>query len=99
MHMNRRYYENSITNIQQLLDPWGYIIFLKFETTLEKQLMKVQSLTFYKNNLKFLYIKAKVSQTRLSLITLIRQAQMSRTKKTFYIKNSRLFLRFRTLLF
>ena len=85
--MNRRYYKNSISNIQQLLDPWGYIIILKYETILEKQLMKVQSLTFYKANLKFLYIKAKVSQTRVSLITLNRQTQKSRTKKPFYIKN------------
>ena len=68
--MNRRYYENSITNIQQLLDPWGYITFLKYETDLEKHLTKLQNLTLYNTNLKFLYILAKISLTCVSLITL-----------------------------
>ena len=68
--MNRRYYENSITNIQQLLDPWGYITFLMYETDLEKNLTKLQNLTLYNTNLKFLYILAKISLTRVSLITL-----------------------------
>ena len=43
--MTRRYYENSMSDIQQLLDPWAYIIFLKHETTLEELLTKMQTLT------------------------------------------------------
>ena len=71
--MNRRYYEKSMSNIQQLFDPWGYIVFLKYETTLEKHKTKLQNLTLYNNNLKFLYIIAKVSLTEVSLITLNHQ--------------------------
>ena len=59
-----------MSNIQQLLDPWVYITFLKYETDLEKHLTKLQNLTLYNTNLKFLYILAKVSLTRVSLITL-----------------------------
>ena len=43
----------SISNIQQLFDPWGYIIILKYERTLEKQLTKLQNLTQKNTNLKF----------------------------------------------
>ena len=61
-----------MSNIQQLLDPWGYIIILKYESTLEKHLTKLQNLTLYNTNLKFLYIIAKGSLTRVSRITLNR---------------------------
>ena len=57
-------------NIMHLFDPWGYIIFLKYETTLEKHLTKLQNLTLYKINLKFVYIIAKISLTHVSVITL-----------------------------
>ena len=42
--MNRRYFENSMSNILKIFDPWGHI-FLKYETTLEIHLTKSQSLT------------------------------------------------------
>ena len=42
----KRYYENSMSNNLQLFDPWGYIIFLKYEATLEKHLMKLQKNDF-----------------------------------------------------
>ena len=70
--MNRRYCEFFMSNIQQLLDARGYIIFFKYETTLEKLLTKMQNLTSYTTNLKFLYIIAKISLTHVSLITLNR---------------------------
>ena len=54
IHMNRRYHENSMSNVQQHLDSWGYILFLKYETTFEKLLTKLQNLTLYNTNLKFL---------------------------------------------
>ena len=66
--MNRIYYKNSMNNIQQPLDPWGYIIFLKCETTLEKHLTKMQNLTSYNTNLEFLYIIATVSLIHVPLI-------------------------------
>ena len=69
IYMNRRYYKNTMSNIQQLLDPFGYITFLKYEATIEKILKK--NLILYITNLKILYIKAKVSLTKnfLSLWT------------------------------
>ena len=65
-----------MSNIQQLLDPWVYIIILKYESTLEKHLTKLQNLTLYNTNLKFLYIIAKGSLTHVSLITLKRLEPM-----------------------
>ena len=41
-------------NIQQRLDTWRYIIFLKYETNLEIHLKKMQNLTLDNTNLKFL---------------------------------------------
>ena len=57
-----------MSNIQQLLDPFGYITFLKYEATIEKILKK--NLILYITNLKILYIKAKVSLTNNFLIIL-----------------------------
>ena len=68
--MNSRDFENSINNIKQLLDPWGYIILLKYETTLEKHLMILQNLTFYNTSHEILYIIAKASSAHVFLITL-----------------------------
>ena len=68
--MNRRYYKNSMSSIQQFLDPWGYIIFLKYETSLEKPLMKFQNLTSYNTSLEFFYIKANVRLQYFCFITL-----------------------------
>ena len=48
--MNRRYCENSMSKIQQISDPWGYIIFFKYETTLEKNLTNMQNFTLYQTN-------------------------------------------------
>ena len=56
-------------NIKQLLDPWGFIIILKYETTLEKNLMILENLTFYDTSLEFLYMEAKTSLAHVSLIT------------------------------
>ena len=57
-----------MSNIQQLLDPFGYITFLKYEVTIEKILKK--NLILYITNLKILYIKAKVSLTNNIFIIL-----------------------------
>ena len=59
-----------MSNILQLFDPWGYIIFLKYETNLEKHLTKLKNLTLYNTNLKFLYVIAKVNLSHFCLITL-----------------------------
>ena len=70
--MNKRYYENSMSNNQQQLDPWSYIIFLKYETSLEEYLLKLQNLTVYNNNtnLEFLFIMANVRMPYVCYITL-----------------------------
>ena len=71
--MNAKYYEtDGMSNLQQLLDPWGYTIFLKNETTLEKQLTKLRTLTLYTTNQEVHYIIANVNLTRVSSITLNR---------------------------
>ena len=44
--MNGKDYEKSMSNIQRLLDPWGYIIILKYETTLEKTIDGIAKLDF-----------------------------------------------------
>ena len=68
IHTSRRYYENSMSNILQIFDPWGFIIFLKYETTLEKQLTKSQSLAL-EDYSSISNIMAKISFTYLPLIT------------------------------
>ena len=35
-----------MSNILQLFDPWGYIIFLKYEANLENHLTKLQKIDF-----------------------------------------------------
>ena len=61
MHMNGKYNANGMGNIQQLVGRWGYVIILQHKRTLEKQLTKMQNLTFYNTNLDFLYIIAKLA--------------------------------------
>ena len=68
--MNGKYNANGMGNIQQLVGRWGYVIILQHKTTLEKQLTKMQNLTFYNTNLDFLYIIAKFSLTNFCLISL-----------------------------
>ena len=60
----------SLVRFGQLIDPEDHIIFLKYETTLEKHLTKCQNLTSYITNLEFLYIMANVSQPHVCYITL-----------------------------
>ena len=97
IHSNRRYCQKIMRNIQQLCDPWGYIIFLKYETTLEKHLTKSQNLTLYKTNLKFLYIIAKISLTHVSLITLNHLDPIVEKWEFILHKEQTNFLRVRTL--
>ena len=52
--MNGKYNANGMGNIQQLVGRWRYVIILQHKTTLEKQLTKMQNLTFYNTNLGFL---------------------------------------------
>ena len=68
--MNRKYCENSLSNIPQLFDSLGYIIFSKYEMNLGKQLTKLQNLTLFNTNLKFLCVISKNSLTHVCLITL-----------------------------
>ena len=83
IQMNRRYCEKLMSHIQQLLDPWSYIIFLKYESTSEKHLTKLPNLTLYNTNLKFLYIIANYSLTHVSRITLNHLDPIVKKKKAF----------------
>ena len=67
--MTRRYNENSLSNIQQLLYPWGYVIFLKHVTTLQKHLTNMQNLILYNTKLEFYYIMANVTLPHVCFIT------------------------------
>ena len=45
--MDRRNYQNSMGNIEQLIDPETLITFLKYDWLFEKHLTKSQNLTLY----------------------------------------------------
>ena len=51
--MDRGNYQNSMGNIEQLIDPEVPIIFFKYDWLFEKDLTKSQNLTLYINNAKF----------------------------------------------
>ena len=61
IQIDRKYYEDGMSNNLHFFDPWGYIIILKYETTLEKHLTKLQNLTLYNTNIKFLQIIASTA--------------------------------------
>ena len=88
--MNKKYYEKSMSNIQQLLDPWGYT-FLKYEATSEKHLTKLQNSTLNSTYHKFFYIIAKVSLTHVSLITLNRLDPLVEKQEGIFQKKIRQF--------
>ena len=88
-----------MSNITQLFDPKGYIILLKFETILEKQLTKLQKLTLYNTSLKFICVIAKVSLTHVCLIFLKQLDPRVEKKEGILPKRQTNFLCFRTILF
>ena len=56
-----KYYENNMSNIQQILDPNGHIKFFLKKTNFEKHLTKLENSNLDITNCKILYIIAKVS--------------------------------------
>ena len=61
--MNRRHYQKSMGNIQQLIDPEGLITFLKYDWLFEKRLTKSQNLNLYITYAKLSWFMANVSLT------------------------------------
>ena len=51
--MDRRNYQNSMSNIEQLIDPEVPITFFEYDWLFEKHLTKSQNLTLYNNYAKF----------------------------------------------
>ena len=59
-----------MSNIRQIFDSLGHIIFFKKESSFEKRLTNLQGLTLYNTNLEILSIIDKGSLTKVSLIAL-----------------------------
>ena len=51
--MDRRHRQNSMGNIEQLIEPKGSIQFFKYDWLFEKHLTKLQNLNIYINNGNF----------------------------------------------
>ena len=69
--MDRRNYQNSMGNIEQLIDPEAPITFFKYDWLFEKHLTKSQNLTLYINYAQFSWFMANVNLTNACDINLI----------------------------
>ena len=90
-----------MSNILQLVDPLGHIIFFKKESSFEKRLTNLQGLTLYNTNLEILSIIDKGSLTKVSLIALNHLDPIVEKKRRYFTQKTdeSNVLRFRTINF
>ena len=72
--MDRRHYQKSMANIEQLLDPLGPIAFFKYNRLFEKHWTKSQNSKLYTTYGKFNLFMANVSLTNACLTILSSQS-------------------------